>query len=192
MRGACLVVFLSVGLALAQPTPKTGAKGLPPEAKKAVAAADAEVKKVRERLIDTLQKHLEAETKKGDLDAALAIRGEIERLKKVDATVTGGLTDEKGSAEVKRLLVGGRWRLTVVGSIYTAEWEFQDDGTVAMKDSTGKSEATWSVETQGKNQVLIIDQGPVHTIRFTLPQVGKRLVGIKPGNNKERVELVKQ
>lgn len=192
MRCACLVVLLSVPVAMAQPTPKGGPKALPPDTKKAIAEANAEVKKVRERLIETLQKQMEVETKKGNLDAALAIRGEIDRMKKTEATIDGGLTEEKGASAIKKLLVGGTWKLSVVGSTYTAECEFQDDGTFTMKDSNGKSEAKWSVDTQGKLQVLTIDLGPVHSMRFTLPQPGKRLIGLKPNNNKERVELTKQ
>lgn len=191
MRCVCLIVFLSGGLALAQPAPKGGARELPPDAKKAVAEANAEVRKIRVRLVESLQKVLEAETKKGNLDSALVIRAEIDRLKKADPSVMGGLTEEKGLEEAKKLLVGGKWKLSIVGNVYTAEWEFQEDGSVVMVDGNGKTDAKWTVEVRGKTQMITIDLGPVHTMQFPFPQAGKRLQGIKPGS-KERIELSRQ
>lgn len=193
MRLSCLTLFLLAGAALAQTKtdPKKDAKVLPKEAKKAIDDANAEVKKARDRLLDTLQQIQDAETKKGNLDAALAVRAEIERLRKVDTTVAGGLTDDQTLADAKKLLVGGPWKLTIAGSLYTATYVFDADGTIVGTDAAGKHEGKWSVEERNKARVLHIVWGPNNTLTFPLTGNAKKLQGYKP-STRERVEIVRE
>jgi hypothetical protein len=185
-----LALLSTVSIVGAHEKPKSAE--LPPGARKAVADADvelekarkkfqAEVKAIRAKLIADLQKQLEAETKKGNLDGGLAIRGEIERLKQPDPKIEG---EEPALAAAKKVLVGGKWRLTIPGTAYQADWEFHNDGRITNSDR-GSQDVKWTIETQAKGKVL-----RVGVATFPLPLDSKKIVGSKTTSN-ERVELNK-
>jgi len=184
----CTLILLGLaGLAQAQPPSKPGGKELPPEARKAVVQASAEIRKIRDQLIESLGRQQEAETRKGNLDGALAIREEIERLK------AGGeiRAYSREEAQIRSSLIGGKWRLSIVGNAYGADWEFHDDDTLVITDSNGKTETRWTLQSQGKNSILQIALDPPHAMQFTVTQPGKRFQGLKPGT-RERIELNRQ
>jgi hypothetical protein len=158
-----------------------------------VADAEAEVEKarkkflteesaIRAKLVAELQKQLDAETKKGNLDGALAIRGEIERVKQSETKL--GKADPALDA-AKKVLIGGKWRFAVLGTPYQAQWEFNDDGSITNSDK-GSDDVKWTIETLGKTKVL-----RVGAVAFPLPLNAKRMGGIKT-TTKEAVELVRQ
>ncbi len=164
---------------------------LPVSAQKAVSDAEAEVERARKRfeaeenairvkLVAELQKLLEAETRKGNLDNAIAIRDQIERLKQAERK-----TDANPSlVAARKILVGGKWRFKVLGTPYQAEWEFNDDGTITNSDRNS-ADVKWTLTTLGKAAVL-----QVGATAYPLPLNPRRMVGVKTTSN-EQVELVR-
>lgn len=71
-----LLSFLSATSADESPPPSK----LPADAAKLLTKADADIAVIRKALVAALQKSQEVATKKGDLDGALAVKAEIEKL----------------------------------------------------------------------------------------------------------------
>jgi len=137
-------------------------------------------------LVD-LQSQLDAETKKGNLDGALAIRAEISRLKEPDKEIDG---DDKLVIEAKKILTSSKWRIKVLGTPYKADWTFSADGTIVRKGDDN-SEGKWSIENRGKSKVLRVSWGPdAGGDEFPFPLNATRLNGANFPSN-QRTELTK-
>lgn len=189
-----VLLILTIGTAAAQPEPAP----LPKDAKKSVDDSQAEIEKARKKfqaeakaiqakLLVDLQKHMDAETKKGNLDGAIAIRAEIARLKMPDPEIVG---EHKAVTDAKKILVGGKWKLTVLNALYSATWEFKDNLTLTRNEGGGNSEGKWTIETRGKTKFLKIVWTEGAQEEFPLPLNARRMLGTK-FPSKERLELVK-
>ncbi len=134
---------------------------LPPAAQaklqEAVAAAEKsrktyydEMDKLRDKLLRELQDQLEATTKTGNLDGALEIRKEIDRIQTEDFVTaietTFGASRLIAAAE-KSLL--GTWdvKFTKRGKVaFTSDWTFHSDGRVTS--THGATKGQWKVELE--------------------------------------------
>lgn len=108
---------------------------------------EAEIQDKRLSVVAVLEQHLEAATKRGDLDGAIAIRKEIERL---NSEESGELNVTSSKKENKDWFVGTRWKivrenldtfeLTIIeGKVKASndnrffEYEFSRPGTLTYK-----------------------------------------------------------
>ena len=166
---------------------------LPAQVRKLMTDAEQDVEKARKKfqaeelaiknkLVADLQKLLEAETKKGNLDGALAIRSAIEQIKLNNLKAPAA--EDPVFTAAKKMLVGGKWAFVVLGTPYHATWEFKDDGTFVNSDS-GSVDKKWSTETINKVPVL-----RVGSCVFQLTSNAQKLQGVKTTSS-EKVELTR-
>lgn len=137
------------------------------------------LQKVEVALVAELQKQLEVTTKAGDLDGALAIRHELDRLKTGDfvSIVEESLAYSRLLAAAENSLVG-RWQVELVngdGVIYASEWTFEKDGLVTSTNPTGATKGKWKTEL-GKHRIYI-DWGSGAWDTFTLPLRPELVIG---------------
>jgi hypothetical protein len=136
------------------------------------------LEKIEETLVADLKKQLEATTKAGNLDGALAIRKEIDRIETgdfvsimeevlaiQDCSLPRKIRSSKGRAE---LVKSGR-------AFFSSEWTFEKDGTVTSTNPTGAPKGTWKIEL-AKGRVYI-DWGSGAWETFTLPLRPELAVG---------------
>jgi hypothetical protein len=182
---------------------------LPPTAeakiKDAVNSAEAARKayyesldKIESALVADLKKQLEATTKSGNLDGALAIRKEIDRIETGDfvSIMEDVLGHSRLLAAVETTLAG-RWRVELVKggrAIFSSEWTFAKDGTVTSTNPTGAPKGTWKTElAKGR---IYIDWGSGAWETFALPlrpelAVGESWSGMDVTMRAKRLENLK-
>ncbi len=186
------VLCCAAGLAQAA-DPSAKAVEFPANVRKLMSDADQDVEKARKKfqaeelaiknkLVADLQKLLDAETKKGNLDGALAIRGAIEQIKLNNLKAPAA--EDPVFIAAKKMLVGGKWAFVVLGTPYHANWEFKDDGTFVNSDA-GSADKKWSAVTINKVPVL-----RVGSCVFQLTPNAQKLQGVKTTSN-EKVELTR-
>jgi len=160
---------------------------LPPEAKKAIAkydaavevakkAYDAAVAKARDQALKELGPIQSSETKKGNLELALAVKARIDELQTVANEAAGILKAPAQPPDLAKKVLG-KWRAFNPGS-YEAVYEIFEDGTVTTTVGATKT-GTWEV-ADGK---LVISWG-VHKDRFWPPKKnGKVMEAVSDDEN---------
>lgn len=143
-----------------------GEDKLPPDAQAAIdkadkaisviqSKADAEISKVRQDMIKALTKAQEAATKKGDLNAALAIKAKIDEVPRPEVLEPVKPMDPK-------TYVVGTWRIANGG--WTGIWILKDDGKV--EESGTVRTGTWKIT----GKVCTVTWLSGSTENFTLPK----------------------
>jgi hypothetical protein len=137
------------------------------------------LEKLEEALVADLKKQLDATTKAGNLDGALAIRKEIDKIETGDfvSIMEDVLGHSRLLAAVENSLLG-RWRVELVKggrTTFSSEWTFAKDGTITSTNPTGAPKGTWKTEL-AKSRVYI-DWGSGAWETFTLPLRPELAVG---------------
>lgn len=129
------------------------------------------LEKIEDALVGDLKKQLNASTKAGDLDGAVAIRSELDKIETGDfvSIIEEALGYSRLLAAAENALIG-RWRVELVKegrAIFASEWNFERDGTVTSTNPTGAPRGTWKTEL-AKGRVYI-DWGSGAWETFALP-----------------------
>jgi hypothetical protein len=154
--------------------------------------------KLEASLVADLKKQLDATTKSGDLDGALALRNEINKIEIGDfvSIIEDVLGHSRLLAAAESRLIG-RWRVELIKegrAIYSSEWTFEKDGTVTSTNPTGALKGKWVTEL-GKSRIFI-DWGSGAWETFSLPlrpelAVGESWSGMDVVMRAKRLESLK-
>jgi len=130
-------------------------------------------------LVADLKKQLDATTKSGDLDGALALRTEIDKIETGDfvSIIEDVLGHSRLLATVEERLIG-RWRVELVKDgrvIYSSDWTFEKGGTATSTNPTGALKGKWVTEL--KKGRVFIDWGSGAWETFALPLRPELAVG---------------
>jgi hypothetical protein len=126
-------------------------------------AYDATVAKARDQALKDLKPIQTAETKKGNLDAAVLVKAKIDELSSetMKSTPENELANPTSPyiTEPKASMVAGKWK--VIGPNWI--WEFKVNGTTSRGNYTGK----FVIENE---KIIITWPAEVHTLR--MPKLG--------------------
>lgn len=156
LHASILTLFAMAALVAGEAAP---AVKLPPAAQttldrlaKAEAKIDADAAKLRsaerQKAIKELDKALQAATKAGDLDAAMAVKARIEELRKADEADTAALLgDEKPALKDPAKLAVGQWTLVKTNGI-GGQVELLADKTAHVVAGPYSINGIWQIEKE--------------------------------------------
>ena len=126
-----------------------------------------EIEAKRSEVIEVLKKHLRTTTKAGNLEGALAIRKEIERLTDSNATTTAPTNIIDSTTTKSVVATKWQYRSIGIGSLVTAT--FQENGKLLISTADGRITKTkgWRSNEDGTATVTMDGVTEIQTWTFS-------------------------